>query len=308
MEQIEQIEQISYKQIILNSNLGEDTKKQYISCIERFLKEHPNISFTDVLCHPNKHIASLIQNKTTPIIICFIKSCLSLFRHSDLKETHCDIHKEWRQLFAPYSEKEKEKWESNIPSDRTMACNVTWSEIVSSYNETAKNSPYSLEHVTIALYTLIPPRRQTDYWKVLIIRNEDDRKKNNDDITGYLDMTTHPAQLSIVKYKTKKYYDIWKKTLPNIFDKILRKFIGNRTYLFQNRDGTPYKTHRAFAEINNRVLKKVTKNEKMSVNIIRHAAATFVHKHQTMPLKDKRQYALDMGHTYLTQSHYTIEN
>jgi hypothetical protein len=57
---------------------------------------------------------------------------------------------------------------------------------------------------------------------------------------------------------------------------------------------------------NNRVLKRVLGRKEASVNVVRHAASTYVYYHPTMTPLEKKKYALDMGHSMETQSHYVV--
>lgn len=303
---------IEYIDVIKNAQkLTDDTKAQYISCLRKLLSDINETRIANIISDPDTYIDKLILEKTNGSIVCIFKSIISIFKYSDLHTTHCHIHNKWKDALKPYLQVHNEKWENNIPSDRTIACEVTWKDIIDKYNHISRTKPYSIEHVTLALYTIIPPRRQTDYWKIAIIRNENDRENIDKLSTSILDMTLQPSELRVIKYKTHKFYNDWVKILPISLDKILRTYIANNInlkYVFQTREGESYKTHRAFADANNKILKKATGNDKMSVNILRHAAATYVHRHPTMSMKDKRHYAIDMGHNYLTQSHYTLEN
>lgn len=302
---------IEYINIITSvQKLSDDTKAQYISCLRKLLIDVNETSLAKIISNPDIYLDKLKHQKTNGSIVCILKSIIAIFKYSDLHTSHCHIHNKWKDALKPYLQAHNERWENNTPSQKTAACEVSWKDIIDKYNKISQTKPYSIEHVTLGLYTIIPPRRQTDYWKIFIVRNEDDKNNIDKLCSAIIDLTTQPAELRVMKYKTHKFYKDWVKTLPIPLDKILRTYITNNPqlkYVFQTREGKPYKTHRAFADANNKILKKVTENDNMSVNIIRHAAATYVHRHPTMPMKYKRQYASDMGHNYLTQSHYTIE-
>lgn len=299
-----------YIDIISNSSLSQSTKNEYINCLRYFIKEQNyKYRISDMIKNPD-NIHQIISKKTTANTVCLSKSCIAIFKYSDLKDKHPEYHKQWKDIIYPYLIEHQQKWENNTPSKRTQNCDVTWKDIIDSYNNISINKPYSIEHMTIGLYTIIAPRRQTDYWKLFIVKKKEDKDNLPNDITGYIDLSEKPGILYVTQYKTKRFYNTWQKQLPDSLSKIIHQYIKNNPhliYLFENKDGKPYKTNRNFAEANNNILKKVTNNKNMSVNIIRHAAATYVHKHPSIQLKDKRQYALDMGHNYLTQSHYTLE-
>lgn len=294
--------------VITNSSLSDSTKKQYTSALLALSKciGHP---LYDIILSPKTFNKKITELPSCAVQACTIKAIIAVFKYGELGTTHTTIMQEWRNVLKPYLDGAKEKWDNNIPAARTEEGSMTWKQIIDRYNIISREKPFSLDHVTLAMYTIIPPRRQMDYWKVGIISNVDMKKDAG--WTGCLDLSSNPAKLTISQYKTKSTYDVWEKVLPKALDNIIRNHLTqypNKRFLFETTQGQPYGNRRSFAEANNNVLKRVLKNEKASVNIIRHAAATYVHKNQKMSIVDKRQYAYDMGHNYDTQGHYMLEN
>lgn len=301
-----------YKTFIMNAQIENTTKESYIKHLNMWIKVHPKIS--DIINCPQTYVPMLDKRKLSDSSKAAMhKAIIALLKHSGIKVSHPEIYHKWyKDYFDESNSAMKKKWEDFVQSPQTLEGAMTWQQIIDKYNIISRTSPNSLEHLTLAMYTIIPPRRQMDYWKTGIIRNEEERQliTNDKTISGYVDLTISPACLTVLSYKTKKKYDIWKKELPPPLERIIRKHIQiirpNAKYLFERLDGDPYLSHEAFTNRNNRILKKILGNEKASVNVLRHAASTYVFYNTKMTPLEKSRYARDMGHSIETQSHYVV--
>jgi hypothetical protein len=280
------------------------TKKTYISLLKSIVTalDKPLCEIMNNPCQSIKDIKSkfpVVSDHTNKI-----KTIVSIMKHVKIKDDIPVLFEAWVREYKPLSDVVNAAWNNNEHTSRTKEAAMTWREIVNKYNEIAKAKPFSLEHVTLAMYVLIPPRRQEDYWKVSIGKNN-----KNHDISGTLDITVSPPILTITKYKTAGTYNTWTKELPKSLEIVLKRFLAthpDRKYLFQKQDGTAFSCAESFRYANNTILRRVLGNAKASVNVLRHAAATFVHNHPKYDITYKRQYAKDMGHSYETQSHYMM--
>lgn len=296
--------------VINESTLSPSTKKQYAAALKE-LGKCTKRDLYDIIMHPETY-SDIDINKTCAVKTCTLKAIIALFKYGSLGNTHPQTLEAWRNHLKPYIETAQQKWDNNVPAKRTTDGIMTWKDIVQKYNTVSKKDPFSAGHVTLAMYTVIPPRRQMDYWKLRLVKTDSEKKMilNDTNVTGYLDLTVSPAKLTVTQYKTKSTYSTWNKILPLALDKIIRMHLNanpRKLYLFETSLNQPYGNRRSFAEANNNILKKVLENDKASVNIIRHAAATYVHKSTKMSIVEKRQYAYDMGHNYDTQGHYMLE-
>lgn len=300
-----------FHDIIKTSNLEKTTQDTYIKQLNMWLRYSPCLS--DIINNPDTYVEALgksgIEESSKWAML---KAIIALLKHSGLKDSHPSVYNKWyHDHFDKSNTAVKEKWQEFTPSQKTLESAMTWKDIIAKYNKISREKPYSLEHLTLALYTIIPPRRQRDYYRLAVIREKDkmDEVKRSPGVSGYLDLTISPAVLVVLTYKTKKLYKEWKKELPLPLDKIVRKYLERRPkakYLFEKLDGEPYPSHDSFTVCNNRILKRVLENENASVNVLRHAASTYVYYNTSMSPLEKQQYAFDMGHSVITQSHYVV--
>jgi hypothetical protein len=154
----------------------------------------------------------------------------------------------------------------------------------------------TIEHVTLALYTMIPPRRQQDYWKLWIGPNPPTGT------TGTIDLVK--KTIEVTDFKTVDKYQTFRKELPpTLIDTITK--LRPEGWLFSKKDGLPYTSLSSFSDANNNVIKRALGNPNASVNTLRHAAASFVATDQYMLRGEKKQFATDMGHSLAMQGLYT---
>jgi integrase len=222
-----------------------------------------------------------------------VKTVLALLKHSGLKIKHNDVFGIWYKHFMELSTALDTFQDNNVQTESS----ITWKDVKQRFEEAKYGS---LGHTTLALYTLIPPRRQQDYWKLRV------RGEMVDGDTGVIDMNSKTIVVHV--FKTVDKYDKWTKKLPEELFNVIRDYISkdtfNSEYLFSKRDGKPYSSLYSFTDANNTVIKQVLKNPRTSVNSIRHAAATFINGDRYMLRKDKKQYAYDMAHSFSMQSLY----
>jgi len=246
-----------------------------------------------------------------------VKTIMALFKYADLKVNKAPAFEAWSQRFVALSTIIQDQADINLPTASTM----TWSSI----SEKLKGLKLgSIEHVTLSLYVLIPPRRQQDYWKLALTP----LTPSVSDSTGHIDLLVKKT-ITVTVYKTVDIYDVWTKELPPALILSIESYLKARTaarqaqaaaarrkgvsfkgcsckWLFCRRDGAPYASLSSFTDANNDVIKKALGNEHASVNTLRHAAASFVATSKEMLRKDKKQFALDMGHSMTMQSLYVI--
>jgi integrase len=222
-----------------------------------------------------------------------IKTILAILKFTNIKHENKEVFCTWYKEFVRITKILEDQQDNNVQKESSL----TWTDVVSQYEKMPKGS---LKRLTLGIYTLIPPRRQFDYWKLRIngeIIPGDTGKINFDNKT-----------IEVYVYKTKDKYDVWKKDLPNLLIDDMKGYLetvkDNREYLFTKDNGLPYKTLYSFTSANNKIIKEAMNNKNVSVNSIRHAAASFVNTDKYMTRKDKKQYAYDMGHSFAMQTMY----
>lgn len=289
-------------------SLQETTKKSYIGLLNMLRKHNDNL--WELINDPDKYGPIVVQSTCISTQTALFRVIIALLKHSGIKESNVDLYIKWyKDFFEQSNSVVKQKWEEFKQSPKTVEGAMTWQQIIDKYNETARNKWCSLDHVTIGMYTIIPPRRQRDYWKMALIRNEHERKTHLADptISGYIDFTLSPTTMTVLTYKTQRSYDTWKKLLPAPLERIIKKHLATRPkakYLFEKMNGDPYPNSGSFTFRNNSILKRVLDNKHASVNVLRHAASTWVFYNNNMTPLEKKNFADDMAHSFETQSHY----
>lgn len=310
-----------YKQSINGSALAAATKKNYTHQIDMLSRKLGGVSLCEIINDSDKYVPAIREHypvdSTRTAVFNVI---LSVIKHSNIKQTYPEVFRKWYDdHFKGLKGEQNARFKQFIQSDRTMEAAMPWKEVVARYNVMARTVPYSLEHLTLAMYTVIPPRRHQDYWRMVLVREAGDMKRVEEDktVSGYIDLRVSPAVMTVLNYKTKGLYDTFRKELPKVLEVIIKRHLKERegkggpagvrqVYLFQKGVGEPFQNKNQFATSNNKVLKRALDNPKASVNVIRHAACTHMYEAKLEPAV-KQQYALDMGHSLDMQSHYFVK-
>jgi hypothetical protein len=190
--------------------------------------------------------------------------------------------------------------ENQTPA-KDIANTLPWSELKVLY-KTPGLTPR--DRAVIALYTLIPPRRN-ELGQFLTIAYEDDEKANR--ALNYLivdEKTNMPDKIVLYKYKTFKVFGRQVLELPDELKHVLQDYINfenlhkGDTVFGTKKEGKPYKQFRVL----NEALHKAT-NLDVTVNLLRHAKISdFLSTRRS--LRDKKTLAKSMGHSVEIQSTY----
>lgn len=238
-----------------------------------------------------------------------VKTLIALLKYSGIKKSEPKVYDEWYKYFDQLNKVIAEREDNNLP---TAATDMMWEEIL------ARRSLYavgSMEHVTLGMYTFIPPRRQTDYYKLARSRAVFDAE-GADECTGWLDLNAR--RMRVTQFKTKDIYKDYECDLPAGLVESIKVYLAARDarskkkgqlrqrFLFTKLNGEPYPGISSFTDANNTVLKRALDNPDACVNTIRHAAASYVATSVTMLRGEKKQWATAMGHSLAMQGHYVI--
>jgi hypothetical protein len=299
-----------YIGIIQRADIRDSTKEPYISNLRTIIR-HTGQPLCNVINNADVYYPVLKQktNKVSTLLT-LIKTILSIIKYSNIKQTYPDIFLKWYGYFKPLNEQIVKQRETNIPTYEQSLSKLDWEkDVMVKYKELEKKAFGSIEHLTLAIYTLLPPRRQRDYWKVVIIpagtSDAEKSKMMEVDMSGYIDLSLKCPEIHIVAFKTNEYYKEWSKVLPDKFLKLLAINLRRypRKYLFVTSSSSCYKNFKTFAIANNDMLKGIFGNKNVSVNSLRHSAATYVYYSRMTPL-EKERYAYDMGHSVHMQRLY----
>lgn len=191
-----------------------------------------------------------------------------------------------------FGRKQIEKIEDeNKLTDKERQNYLEWGEI------TKLKSPEAQESALVGVYTLIPPRRATDFGLMKLSDSEADLDKN----FNYL---VKGKNFVFLNYKTEKKFGRQEFSVPKGLSERLHKYIASAglasgDFLFGKSKTEAYKS---FSPQITKVFKKHL-NKSISVNILRHSYVShFLKKERT--LAERKQVASKMAHSVLTQLKY----
>ncbi|HEY9702109.1 MAG TPA: hypothetical protein V6C58_06670, partial [Allocoleopsis sp.] len=175
---------------ILNSDLSETTKNNYLQSIQKLETEF-KVHILDILSQPYKYIPrinELTENLTS--LRSLYVAILSLFKYDpSLKSILMEEYDKWVEEFEIWNENYKHKVEQNQPSERQRESYLSFEEM----REKVKTLPMgSEERMLLAIYTYIPPVR-SDYGRLRIYY---DRVPRNPE-SNYLLLSPEDAKIHI---------------------------------------------------------------------------------------------------------------
>lgn len=307
--------------VLANAPLKSTTLKPYLANLNTIIRHCKNASLLQVI-HDARTFFPMLESgvnavhmakasKASPdktvhgpegTVRTLIKTLLALMKYAGIKEMQPTYYMAWYSYFIDMSRILNKRADNNVPISATE---MTWKDITSRLTSL---EPGTLEHVTLALYTVIPPRRQQDYWKMLL---KPPLSSSNDDMTGYFDFSLPEPTMTVNAYKTSDKYDTYVTNIPPELVHTIQKYVASQKmyspYLFSKRNsGAAYSTLSSFTDANNKVIKRVLNNSFVSVNSIRHAAATYVATDPHMTRGTKKWWARAMGHSLAMQGQYVI--
>ncbi len=233
-----------------------------------------------------------------------LRTVLAVLKYSCVKMSKPDVYNRWNHYFTTLSKELEELEDNNMATTQYMA----WEDVLARQKWLTVNSYASVEHVTLSLYTLIPPRRQHDYWKLAT-----DPMYDSEDCTGVLNLAppSGPATMTIRAFKNVDKHDVYNADLPDELVQIIRTYLASkkragRGVLFTRINGLPYVTLNSFTDTNNKALKRALENPNVSVNTLRHSCATYVNASPHMVREQKKAIATAMSHSFAQQQLYVV--
>ena len=231
-----------------------------------------------------------------------LRTVLAVLKYSCVKMSKPDVYNRWNHYFTTLAKELEELEDNNMATTQYMA----WDDVLARQKWLTVNSYASVEHVTLSLYTLIPPRRQHDYWKLAT-----DPLYDSEDCTGVLNLSSTPATMTIRAFKNVDKHDVYNAELPAELVQIIRAYVATkrkagRGMLLTKIKGEPYGTLNTFTDANNNALKRALDNPNVSVNTLRHSCATYVNANPHMVREQKKAIAAAMSHSFAQQQLYVV--
>jgi hypothetical protein len=273
-------------------SLKDNSKYIYFNFYYQIYKFTDQPDLKILLFNPDKY-APLITS-TDESLKSHYKSLLALMNYSNIKKTHKDIYNKWYTHFAQIKKILYNKYIDQEPTDRQLQSHVKWEDIIAYRNNMKKNYKF----VLMCLITMIPPRRQLDWFNIIVYNNPDSNWKPK--VThNYINIGYKTPYILINNYKTVDFYGSWYKIIPENLLNILKLYCKSQEqHLFLNSINKPFKTIANFTTWTNNIIKTTLHNDKSSMNTLRHSYASYMMRtHPYMSLRERRQLARDMGHS-----------
>ena len=281
-------------------NLKEITKEHYkhylTICLDEIFKEYEYDYITTKL--PEEIIIERLRNYAS-------EKGKSIHYANDLAKPFAAIEKNqrWKKIIKTLSEPIREKYLSNVPSDRQQAAYIKFDDLVSIRDSLPNGSD---EKLLLMMYTHIPPAR-ADYFKTKLYFSAFSEAGINKLIAECNDnfIIVSSNLLVLTDYKTKEVYDTLRINLPPDIMKHIR--LLHREYLFVSETGKTF-DRASYTYWANNLLRKVTKNDHITLTTLRHIYIS----RPDLALNEKTglerdQIAKLMGHSVEQQALYRWE-
>ena len=296
-----------YLQCIEKDDVADTTKDNYRFSLQRLQKCLPGKSLCQIMLSPIesfKAIQACITNTGSLQTIC--ASMLAVFKHSGIKAKYPQLWQAWYDQFHPVSAELVKQRESNVPTQNQELARIDWDVVTKRLDLLSRKAHGSRSHVLLALYTLLPPRRQEDYFSVYIYQDPNDIYPK-DLHHAYIDLTIPKPIIHVRDFKTAAALRPWTKELPPRLLSIIQKslVLTPRQYLFTQSNGKPYTTTNSFTKFNNRTLKAMF-GEDVTLNSLRHSYSSKIKQDNNLSVAEHKQVAKDMGHSQATNMTYAF--
>jgi site-specific recombinase XerD len=297
-----------YYDALDKAEISEKTRATYSYSLKRIQKLIPDKTMSAILNAPEESYATLaqtIQNK--PSLQTTMASVLAAFKHSNIKKDIPDLLRRWYSFFGPLAAEVEKERESNIPTERQEKARVSWETVEEKLTTATKKERASREFLVLCMYTMIPPRRQEDYYQVYIYQDPNDAS-SKETHHAYIDLTAASPIIHVKDFKTASTMKAWTKDIPQrLLDEINMSLRNDpRDYLLTQKNGDAYTTPNSFTQSTNRCLSKILGSH-VTVNSLRHAYATMI-KEKGLSVWEYKQEARDMGNRMIMNMTYAFKS
>jgi integrase len=240
-----------------------------------------------------------------------IVSILSILKD---KPTYKSIYNFYYERMMEASKAAREQ-DTAVKSETQMANWITWPEVESRLKELeeevlkfAKSKMITtaqwntlLSFVVLALYTLVPPRRNQDYQDLYVVKKGADKLEKD---KNYYDLAT--KKFIFNKYKTSKAHGAQEVEAPEALQNILALYMKlhpnkdkTEKKLLVNADGSALSSVNSITRILNKIFGK-----QIGSSMLRHI---YLSSKYGDTVKEMKEDAEAMGHTTAQQREYVKE-
>ena len=279
--------------------LSKNSKITYISNLTN-LSKNIGASLHSIVFNPNLYSRKILEIDNLNTKKTYLTSLLALLKYTQIKTKFPNIFEAWYGHFIPVRNEVEQRENEHIASDKQKNSMISWKEVKQMRDDQAKGS---IEHLLLTLYISFT-RRQLDYYKVKIYTKPE---QVPDQIT-HIHLGVPTPYIYIKEFKTVKFFKPFKEVLPRRLLKSIKASLRRfpRSYLFEGMDGNPFKSSNSFQKFSNKMLKRLFKNPNMTVNSLRHSAATFINNIPNIKYAERKRYARNMGHSIDKQLVYDL--
>jgi hypothetical protein len=289
--------------------ISEGTKKSYMfvlrmfqNDVEKWTRKHPTLN--DVVYNPETYKGMIAKYDSLHTQKSIVTAVLSVLKHTGIKRKNKKLFSRWYEIFKPITRQLREHERNHVASERQRSAIISWDDIL----RVRDNLTYgSDEHLLLSMYTIVPPRRQLDYYQIRVYSDpaeKPDRAQTHVHLAG-----AKGPYILVTRFKTDKFYRPFYNKLPDELVKIIKQNLDNnpREYLFVGAKNRPFTTANGFTKYSNNILKRLFNNKYMTVNILRHASATYINQKPDVTFGERERHAYQMGHSINKQLSYEIK-
>jgi integrase len=282
-----------------NKPIGDSSIKLYIRNLEKLNGNKPlkSLVFLKNVDNVNKQLEAYKPNTQRSYLISIVSSLATEPKLKKLYDTYfkmmIDLAGEIRSVpTEEMNEQQKKNW-------------IDWDEVIKVFNDlkaqteglpkkikTEEQYNTLLHYVVLSLYVLVPPRRNVDYMKMVICKNEN----TNDETVNILDLNKKQFIFNI--YKTAKNHGKTIIDIPNELMEVIDLYIKHHKmakgkkfcipFLVDYND-KPLTNINAITYIINKIFKK-----KIGSSMLRHIYLTGKYGDE---LKERKKDANMMSHS-----------
>jgi hypothetical protein len=308
-------------------SLSDSSKRAYDYGVKRMMKlDTSGKSFMQLLNDP-MHCLDLLRvaerRKEKPIsrktLIATINAMVAYMEYVGLSKSDTKLATVWQKVKGPYNKNDMLRAGSNIPTDRQREAHVAWPSVLRKLRELSEKEYGSNDHLVLAMFTMIQPRRPLDYFKVKVITDDKELKalqKSGElkKMDAWIDMTSPNSnnkkpRMVINKYKTLKAYGPYETTLPKDLADVIAANLQqypDKQFLFSAASGHAFKAVDVYTFWLNARLKHVLNNKHASANTMRHSYISFQHGRH-VSYNQMVADARAMGHSISTALRYRLD-
>jgi adenylate kinase family enzyme len=213
------------RQIENNQNLALDTQTDYVrktNFIARCLNEK---SIQKLVNQPDKVTKYIIDqypnmNSRTGYLVAFV----SLIKHTNLQVTD-EVQQKFFDAMMQSAGAAQEIAKENAPKVASIMLNgkpVQWKDVLECEKRLQKDEYASRDHLLVAMYTLIPPRRLKDYAKMEVFKSQSEFNSSEEPNKMFVNTRNKYVEMCIGNYKTAKTYDKYEVKMTRVLFEVIK--------------------------------------------------------------------------------------